>query len=114
MVAEVTISVELLMALLMGALSGLGYGVVWYFLKVADPEVTTPKFKLLKLASTCILGAGIGVLLVITDLPLNDVNFEAKFIIYAGLTASIQEGLKTLYHLVKDWWYARKNKNKVI
>jgi len=69
--------------------------------QVADPTKPTPIRDDWKLASTAILGAGVGLGIYLSGVPVTDTNVIAQMAVYGILTVGIERGLKTAYRWIK-------------
>jgi len=77
------------------------YAVVWWVLKNVDPTKPSPYFDWYKLGSTVIIGAGVGLFAALYDLPLTQIGVEGQLVALAGITAVVENVLRTVWHYLK-------------
>ena len=77
------------------------YSMSMYVKKCLNPE-NPQSFDALKFLATVIVGAIVGAVMAISEIPITEESFEKQFMAYMGLVALVENLLKIAYR-VRKW-----------
>ena len=83
-------------------IAGMLYSVLWWGAKNVDPTKPSPSFDWFSLASTALIGAGVGIAAVLSNSPVTQMSIETQLATLGAVTAIIEKVLKTLYRYLSD------------
>jgi hypothetical protein len=94
--------IENLQPILIAAIAGIVYSVIWWSTKNIDPTKPSPAFDVKKMAATAILGALIGAASVILGFPLTEMSLGEQLATMGAVTAVVEQILTTAINYFKN------------
>jgi len=94
--------IETIQPIILAVIGALIYSLLWYSRQVVDPTKETPEFEPLKLISTLIVGACIGLVSVLSGTEISQAGIEAQLASYGFLVAIVEQIGKAVYRKITE------------